>query len=114
MPKFMYSDNVELEYEHIPIIASANAITGTRYRTRLFIYSGQNKYTLGEFDGKLDEELIKLNFEEIIRTKQERQYGQQSTVLRKDLSPKRDRTKVGSATQQISHSGLRGKSILDR
>lgn len=91
MIEIQYNDNVVLGYEHEPIYASANAITGTRFITKIYLVQGSHRYPLGHEDGKLDEETIKLRFAEVIGTERQRQYGQQGTLLRKDLTPVRDR-----------------------
>lgn len=114
MAIFQYNDRVTLEYVHKPIYASANPITGARYVTTLWIHNDNgSKYELGEFNGKMDEDAVKINFEDMIRERHNAQYGQQTTVLRKELKPRRDRGKVGSISQQLGHTNLSGRSILD-
>lgn len=91
MNEIKYNDQVTLGYETKPIYASSNVVTGTKYITHLYLLQGSSRYPLGTWYEKLDEDTIKYRFAEIMYSNRERQYGQQNTVLRKDLKPRRDR-----------------------
>lgn len=94
MEYIKYNEQVILGYEHEPIYASANAILGTKFRTKVYLIQGRSRYPLGTEDGKLDEETIKDRFTETIGIERERQYGQQTGMLRKELTPVRDRGQI--------------------
>lgn len=88
MKEIDINDRVRVAYEYEPIYASANLITGTKYFTKLYILSNGNKYFMGEWDEKLDEDQIKARFTEHIKGKQEQQYGTRRSIFRRDLQPK--------------------------
>lgn len=114
METFQYNDATKLGFKWTPIYASSNAITGTKFVTEIYLIQGSNQYPLGQFDGKLLEEDISFRFGEIIKQGQERSYGQQETVLRKNLQSRRDRGRTGSQGQQSLHRGLGDISKLNR
>src|SRR5688500_320215 len=93
------NDRVEAFYEHVPIIASANPITGTKYLTKVWL----GNYLIGEVDEKLDDEQVKARVIELMQVNQERQYGTQRTLLRRDL-PRR--SQLGQTSRGITGSIL--------
>jgi hypothetical protein len=103
MNRIELDSGVILEYEHVPIIASSNPIIGAKYFTKLYLVnSNGNKYPLGEWDAKLDEDEVKLRFIELISVNQERQYGTQRPMLRRELP----RLSKGTTNRGISGSIL--------
>lgn len=113
METIQYNERTTLGFEYTPIYASANPITGTRYTTTVYLITSTGRYPLGELNGKCDEEEIKASFKETLEQEQARQYGTQRSLLRRELQPRRDRGKVGTLGQQLHHSTMRGRSILN-
>lgn len=92
--KLEYNDT-ELEYEHIPIYASGNVLTGTKYYTKLYVLSNGGRYFIGEIDEKADEFTIKARVEELLNVYKERQYGTQRSIFRKELPKTRHKYNRG-------------------
>lgn len=99
-----YNQDTVLEYEHHTLNTS-NTATGNKYLTKVYLFVPPSaRYALGEEYGKLDDEQVKILFEETLNAKErEREYGQRTHTDRKLLSPIRSRGKVGSLAQQVAH-----------
>lgn len=106
MNEIQYNDFITLKYEYIPVYATASLSLGTKYKTKIYTVSRGNNYPIGEENGKLDEEMIKLRYEEMMTMNRERNYGQFTQTLRKDLTPIRERGQAGTAEQRRTHSRL--------
>lgn len=91
MNTVIYNEHTTLAYEHERIIGSNNAITGPRYFTKVYLLTPTARYPMGQMDGQLDDEQVKMMFGETVRVNHDNQYGQQTTLLRKDLKPVRER-----------------------
>lgn len=77
-----------LQVKH-EIVAPGNAFVGPRWRTTIFLVQGSSRYNLGSIDGKLSEDEVKVYIGEHMQQEHDRQYGQQTTLLRRELSPRR-------------------------
>lgn len=90
----------QLKVVYKKVAGSGNAIVGAKYRTHVYLMNGSSQYDMGWEDGKLDTEEVKARFEQIVRSNQERMYGQQGTLLRRELPRRREQAseRVQSAT----------------
>lgn len=109
MNLMQYNDRVLIGYQHKPVVGSGNAMIGPRYRTTIYLMQGSQQYDLGEEEGKLSEEEIRMILNGIFTQEQERQYGQRGTLLRRELKPRRemiDQRTTGMTIRTRYKSGL--------
>lgn len=90
-------DGIRLKYEHIALISGSNAITGTKYRTRILIPNSQGyDYDMGELNGKAtDEEVIEAFKARMLEENVQYHSRPSSFLLRKQLNPVRGRSRTG-------------------
>lgn len=103
MNLIQYNDQTTLGFEHVPILASSNVVTGTKYYTKIYLIQGSSRYPIGESDDQLDEFGVKELFSSTMNMYKERQYGTQRPLLRRDL-PRR--SQVGQVSRGITRSIL--------
>lgn len=103
MGRFTTALGADLEYEHA-LVRPGNSLTPARYRTKVYMWQGRSRYELGAIDGKLDEEAVETYLIDTLSTEQERSYGQQNTLLRRELAPRR----------QVNPAVAAGGSIASR